>query len=318
MSVIKKETIDVRRIGTALIGGDFTGNARGDHAIDIQTGRTGAAQIASSDDAIAIGRNVTASGIYGAIGIGKDVTASGSGAIAIGRGATASGDYYPLAIGRLATASSYYCIAIGKGALASATLAIAIGETSVASAYRTIAIGIEAEANANEAIAVGYGALGAALQTIAIGYDATARIQRTVNISGVIINKRDDNGIWEHYAGVEVVLLSEEVDMKVVADQTLTFPANCKFWLDEIGIIARTITDLVAQPTVRYGITGDLDKHNAAAITTALTAADKREIETPLVPSDGETSLTAGVTIAANATTFTGRFYWRGMFVEDE
>jgi len=112
--------------------------------------------------------------------------------------------------------------------------------------------------------------------------------------------------------------MSKEVDMKVVADQTITLPANCKFWLNEIGIIATVVTDLVAQPIVRYGITGDLDKHNAAAITTALTAAGKREVETPLVPEDGETSLTGGVTIVADATTFKGRFYFKGLFCENE
>ena len=33
--MIAKESVDVRRVGTALIGGDFTGSARGANAVDI-------------------------------------------------------------------------------------------------------------------------------------------------------------------------------------------------------------------------------------------------------------------------------------------
>jgi len=112
--------------------------------------------------------------------------------------------------------------------------------------------------------------------------------------------------------------MTKEVDLKAVADQTLTLPTGCKFWIDEMGLIATSINTLTVQPTVHYGITGTPAKHHVAAITTAITAAGKREIETPLVPEDGETSLVAGVTIAATATTALGRFYFRGMLVENE
>jgi hypothetical protein len=95
-------------------------------------------------------------------------------------------------------------------------------------------------------------------------------------------------------------------------------PAGCRFYISELGLITHTVTGLVAQPTVRFGISGTPAKHLAATLTTLLTVAHKREKWTPLVPEDGESSLSAGVTVAANATTMRGRFYWKGILVEDE
>lgn len=291
MSVIKKETIDVRKVGTALIGGDFTGNARGTFALDIQTSRAGVTHVASGTYATALGfRNI----------------ASGTKSLAIGSNNTASGNY--------STASGYYNRATGIDSIALGYANQTTGDYSTASGNYNTASGNYTTAIGNFTQAIGN-------NSTAIGNLAIANIAKTTNICGPQINRKDDGETagtaFESFCGVEVILMSKEVDMKVVADYTITLPANCKFWLNEIGIITCTVTDLVAQPTVRYGITGDLDKHNAAAITTALTAADKREIETPLVPEDGEVSLTGGITIAANTTIFTGRFYWKGMLVED-
>lgn len=306
MSVIKKETIDVRRVGTALIGGDFTGNARGTNTLDIQSARSLATQIASGENCVTIGNNNTATETA-SLACGNKNTASGIYSTACGYNNTASG-YYSTAIGYRNTAGGYYSTACGYDCNANADNSTAIGYDCTTNGTTSFAIGSDSIATAN--------------YSNAIGYRTKTRIEKTTNICGPQIIRKDDGeaaaAAFESFCGVEVILMSKEVDMKVVADHTITLPANCHFWLNEIGIIARTVTDLVAQPTVRYGITGDLDKHNAAAITTALTAADKREIETPLVPEDGETSLTAGVTIAADATTFTGRFYFSGMLVEDE
>lgn len=120
------------------------------------------------------------------------------------------------------------------------------------------------------------------------------------------------------FAGVETVLFGPEVDLKVVADVTITFPAGVKFWIVELGLIATVIDTLTVQPTIRFGITGTLAKHLAAVQTTLITAAGKRATYTPLVPQDGETSLTFGVTVGATATTAKGRPYWKGLLVEDE
>ncbi len=263
---------------TALVGGDASGNARGDYAIDIQVLRNAVSNVASGERAIVIGANNTASGTA-CITIGYDNTASGTGSSAIGYNNTASEQ-----------AGS----AIGYDNTASGTGSSAIGVTNTA----------------------------AGDYSNAIGYKAEARINYTTNIGGPQINRKDDGeaaGIaFESFCGVQVVLMTKEVDLEVVADQTITLPSGCKFWHDEIGLIATSINTLTVQPTIRFGITGTLAKQNAAAITTDITAAGKREIEVPLVPEDGETSLTAGVTIAATATTALGRFYWKGLLIEDE
>lgn len=265
-------------IGTALVGGDISGNARGASAIDIQSTRSDAADVASGLNSLAIG-------------VANEASQTQS-----------------TAIGYNNTASQINTTAIGSGNTASALNATAIGYSNIASGGQTTA--------------VGRGNTASATYTSAFGYKAEARIQKTTNICGPQINRKDDgeaaNVAFESFCGVQVVLMTKEVDLEAVADQTITLPSGCKFWVDEIGLIATNIDTLTVQPTIRFGITGTLAKQNAAAITTDITATGKREIEVPLVPEDGETSLTAGVTVGATATTALGRFYFKGLLIEDE
>lgn len=281
----------VRKIGTAILGGDLTGNVRGANALDIQSERSTAAQVASGSDTVAIGISNTVSGTE-AVAVGYGNTVTSTKAVAVGHGNIASGINYE----------------------------VAVGYDNTASGGRSIAYGAGSEATGEYSLAVGYHCTASGDYTTAIGYIARARIPKTTNICGPQIIRKDDGEevAFRFFCGVEVILMSKEVDLEVVADQTLTLPAGCKFWLNEIGLIATSIDTLTVQPTIRFGITGDLDKHMTAALTTAITATGKREIETPLVPEDGETSLTAGVTITATATTALGRFYWKGMLIEDE
>lgn len=120
------------------------------------------------------------------------------------------------------------------------------------------------------------------------------------------------------HSGIQVILSTPEQDLKTVAETTLTIPTGCKFWIDEVGIICTSLAALTTQPTFRAGISGNPAKQSAATTTTTLTAAGKRERRTPIAPEDGETTLTAGITVAAVATTMRGRFYWRGILLEDQ
>ena len=79
-------------VGDAWLGADKTGNVRGSGALDIQSGRNSATQVASGSNSSAFGVNNTASGYYSS---------------AIGYINTASG-YYSSAIGYINTASGYY------------------------------------------------------------------------------------------------------------------------------------------------------------------------------------------------------------------
>lgn len=237
MSIFKQGIQDeaAKMVGTALIAADFSGDARGETAIDIQTGRSGTSEIASGEAAITIGRKNTASGDY------------------------------------------------------------------------STAIGYDCTADDN--------------RSTAIGYTAFARVRNTINMGGAIINRKDNGetaiAAFYSFVGAQIVFMTKERDLKEVADHTIYFPSDCKFWITECGLVATNIDTLSVQPTVRYGITGSPAKHGAAAITTNITAEGKMEIETPLVPGDGETSLVAGVTIAATATTARGRFYFVGKLIEN-
>ncbi len=107
------------------------GNARGSRAVDLQTDRNNAAQVASGANSIVLGgRRNTASASY-SIAMGGASTASASGAVAIGgngsTGATASGSG-ATAIGAASTASATESFAV-QSSTASAELSTAFGGT---------------------------------------------------------------------------------------------------------------------------------------------------------------------------------------------
>ena len=310
----------IRLTGSAILGGDLTGDTRGANALDIQSSRNTTTQVASGARATAVGYRNTASG-PSASAIGYNNTASAYYSSTFGVSNTAS-NTNSSAFGSSNTASAVYSSAFGSSNTASNTDSSAFGYNNTASGSNSSAFGIFNTASNTNSSAFGFDNTASGSNSNAFGYKAKARIEKTTNICGPQIIRKDDgetSGIaFESFCGVETILMSKEIDLETVADQTLTLPSNCKFWLNEIGLIATSIDTISTQPTIRFGITGSLAKHNAAAITTDITAAGKREIETPLVPEDGETSLTAGVTVAAVATIALGRFYWKGMLIEDE
>ena len=106
------------------------GNKRGGNSVDLQTSRTGAAQVASGSESVVLG---------------SDNTASGNRSKAIGRGCTASGTD-AIAIGTMATASASNAIAIGTNSSATVANAIALfGGTS--DAANAVAMGQGANTN---------------------------------------------------------------------------------------------------------------------------------------------------------------------------
>jgi hypothetical protein len=120
-------------------------------------------------------------------------------------------------------------------------------------------------------------------------------------------------------SGFEDILFSDEINfLGAPADYTFTLPATTHFWVTECGIIVTALAALVTQPTIRFGIPATPAKIIAATLTTLLTAVQKREKFTTLLADDGEVSLSAGFTVAAAAGTFSGRFYFKGILVEDE
>lgn len=105
-------------IQTTGVGtGAVTGNARGVGAVDLQTSRSAATQVASGQSAFAIGNSNTASGNT-SICAGFNNVASGSTSIAMGGNNTASGTA-AVTLGDLNTASANYTLATGRLSIAS-------------------------------------------------------------------------------------------------------------------------------------------------------------------------------------------------------
>ena len=197
-SVIGTAQDVVQRVGDAIIGGDFGGNARGSGAIDIQIERMvdnlsstpDAGKVASGDGSILFGRSGRAAG-FQAVAIGVGAIADGDYSTALGRGSALGDNSIAIggsaglsaeggvAIGSQANVSGYGGIAIGLIAEAAAD-AIAIGEQEVyALGVRSIAVGLEARADGDDSIAIGYAAgynqpASAGDRSIAIGRAAWA------------------------------------------------------------------------------------------------------------------------------------------------
>src|SRR3990167_7221580 len=182
------------------------------------------------------------------------------------------------------------------------------------------AIDIQTFRDASESGQVASGDYSLAIGSLALGYLAQTPFATTSNITGANIISAlvasNDAADWMLFnSGMECCIFSDEIDFKTVADQSFTFPAGLRFWPNEVGVTLSRLNTLTTQPTVRFGISGTPAKHVAAVAATLLTALGKRERYTPLTPEDGETSLSAGVTVAAVATQMRGHFYWRGLLV---
>jgi hypothetical protein len=91
------------------------GNVRGANAVDLQTNRSSATQVASGTKSVAIGARNTA-GTSG-VAIGNIVTAGGSNSIAIGSEYLSAGNSSAIAIGTDCAASTYASMAVGRSSV---------------------------------------------------------------------------------------------------------------------------------------------------------------------------------------------------------
>lgn len=176
----------VQRVGDAIIGGDFTGNARGTNALDIQIVRGDPAQVASGAAAIAFGKNAQASGSE-ALALCSDLAASATNAIAVGKDLEAS-ELAAIAIGLESVASGVNAQAIGGGNTASNDNAVAMGNQCSATGGEAVAMGSAAEALADNAVALGSGVAATAARAVAIGSGASAVSADEACIAGSVLN----------------------------------------------------------------------------------------------------------------------------------
>lgn len=154
--------------GNATIMGDVTGNARGANALDIQSVRFSATQVASGSNSIAVGIRNTVSGDYGCSASGYKNTASG---------------YFTSASGYNNTASVYSSSASGYQNIASATNSSAFGykntintgsdDSTIVGASNIVAI------NTTNATIVGKSITNSTANSVEIGPSNTAKVSIT-------------------------------------------------------------------------------------------------------------------------------------------
>lgn len=135
------------------------GNARGANAIDLQTIRTAATQVASGSTSVAIGGNSTASATNG-VAIGNTAASTGGSSgrsVAVGFQATASAEY-SVAIGDRTTASGVgsICISSEFGTASGSSSTVIGGANSNATGGCSIAIGANATASRTNELAFGF------------------------------------------------------------------------------------------------------------------------------------------------------------------
>lgn len=153
--------LPMRKVGTAWIGGDLTGNTRGAGALDLQSARSSVALVASGANASAFGKNATA---------------SGAGASAMGYGPQAIGDD-SVSIGTASTAGAASAVAVGSGAAASGASSVCVGANSRSALSESTAIGTGTWAKGASSAAIGHEVFSGIDKVMEIGYwDSSARV----------------------------------------------------------------------------------------------------------------------------------------------
>jgi len=173
----------------------------------------------------------------------------------------------------------------------------------------------------SETVIVGALATTSAARNNVIGYAGTNRIEQTTTLRGPLLVRRDNGEAAGAesliYSAGEVVILSKEVALTTTGTQTVSIPAGARFYPNEVGVIAGASDTVSVQPFVRFGNQGDTQAIVASVQTTTVANKYDRQRYTTLVTAAGQTVLTGAVSTAATATTLRGRYYWKGILVED-
>ena len=166
-------------VGTAWLGGDKTGDVRGDNALDIQSSRSSSSHVASGNNSSTFGNNNTASGYYSS---------------AVGYNNTGSG-YYSSAFGYNNTGSGYYSSAFGYNNTGSGNNSSAVGNDNTASGNNSSAVGFTNTGSGNNSSAVGFTNIASGNNSSAVGYSVRTTIDNTFE-SGVWSSGTDRGGAY--------------------------------------------------------------------------------------------------------------------------
>lgn len=247
------------------------------------------------------------------------------------------------ALGTTARAVIDGATALGFSAVAAGEQSTALGYFSTAFNWST-AVGGNAAAYDMDSIAIGYGstcyysgyangygniALGDYSRTkgyqncTAIGESATNRVGGTHVVTGMSMVCRA-SGLYAPNAHLystaqETYIMSAEINLKTTADDVVSFtiPTGATLFPDEMGLIITTADTATVAPDVSFGVTGNTTALLTSTTATGCTTAKKRKTFAPSA-LDGINSFTASVKTGATATALKGRFYVKGMLVENE
>lgn len=147
------------------------GNKRGVNAVDLQTSRSTATQVASGDNAvIAGGQNNTASGPLATVGGGTtNISSNYRTTVSGGISNTASGIHATVGGGYNNVSSGEASFTVGEANTASASRAVAIGQSNTASGTNATVIGNSSTANNTYAMALSNNAIASGIYSFAFG-----------------------------------------------------------------------------------------------------------------------------------------------------
>lgn len=271
------------------------GNPRGLGAVDLQTQRTAAIQVASGAGSFVMGVNNRASGTQ-AVAIGSSSIASNSYTFAMGLNNTASGTQ-SVALGLNNIVSATNSFAMGSGNVASGNQSVAMGGSSGASASYSTAMGLStagsaytAATGASSASGTGASAMGTSTASntcatavgqssaqgsfsFASGYSLAAQIGKFTH-SGTVFSTTGDS----------------QTGMLVVRASTTT---NTTVVLTSDGTGAGTTNQLIASTDRAMAFTGELiGKQSGSANIAAY------KIEGTLVNNAGTVTMPTGTLTA--------------------
>lgn len=239
------------------------GNKRGTNAIDLQTTRSAAAQVASGAASVVIGSNNTANATN-AVAIGSSCSATGSNSLAVGSTSSATGNG-AVAVGSSATAGGMNSLAT-SGGTASADYALCHGANCTADGQYGLVTGRYAQARAV------YGATARTAFLLAVAGDAQSQEYVLMSDTTDATPEAMTTNNAAAAASNQVVLPNTSAYMvtgEVVARQNST--GDCKSWtfsaLIKRGANAAS-TALVGTPTV----TSPYADAGASAWALAITA----------------------------------------------
>ena len=263
------------------------GNPRGLGAVDLQTQRVLATQVASGAGSFVVGVNNTASGVQ-SVAMGFNNTASGLYATAIGSNSTVSGSY-AAAIGDSHTSSSNNSFAVGSACTSSGIFSVAMGNSVASGLFSSIAMGSSTSSN-SYATAMGVSSVS--------GQYATAMGSSTANGDYSTACGRSlatQLGKWANSGGAFSTTGDSQTGMLVVRAATTT---NTTVVLTSNSSAAGTTNQLIVSTNQAMAFTGELiGKQSGSANIAAYT------ITGTLVNNAGTVTMPTGTLTAIGTDT---------------